>query len=679
MLIPQRILDTFMMQSYHHDCGIACLKSVYGYFGLEQPNDLEEGLNTNGINLLQLKCDAEKHDLWVDAYQFDCKVAPEIYEISLLVVQRNSLAHAVICYPDKRQKQGNDLFLIGDPATGLSWQAYADLNCTGVLLCFKSKSKSTQQIKQKFSIVYQQLLSFRAFTGSFISIISLGLVISLLAIAMPLMIQRKIDEIEAVSEHHFFVFALFIFFIIALKNLLNFLRQKLLADFAKRYHSSHQLVWLNGLSNFKIQLLKTLNNADFIKLLKEQHQRQQGNLLFFTTLFSEFILLVTWILLAAYYSKVIAFMLCGIIGLSQLVLWRNNRKLGANQEKLKEVNVLAEHEFLSYCHGIGYLKVIGFKDRFKSFVAMRYKNLYQEIEQNSLFQTKVQFLSENYNGLILWSTAVLSTYFLITQEFSKGEVLAMIMVAYYLYPTINKLNAVITSYYEQIPNLKKSKLFQENQFEHDVAHDFESLRIIRKTSHYVPSLTQVCHLRKGSFLVITGRNGIGKTTLLESILGIAKQPDYEFCWNENADIKCIKDIGYVPQDVSLFNGSLLYNITLDHEVMEEQIHLFITQFQLQDFFAGFEYGITSLIKNENISGGQKRMIGLLRELYRKPAILFLDEPNVGLDDHYHHWLKQVLQLLKQKMAIVCVTHDLQIELMATEKLEISGASIKQAS
>jgi ATP-binding cassette subfamily B protein len=174
---------------------------------------------------------------------------------------------------------------------------------------------------------------------------------------------------------------------------------------------------------------------------------------------------------------------------------------------------------------------------------------------------------------------------------------------------------------------------------------------------------------------VTGINGAGKTSFIDGLLGLKPLQGYDVTWNDGLRIQNIKDVAYVPQEINLFDGSLLYNITLTQTIHSAHFELFVRKFQLAYFIAGFSFGLNTPIKSsgENISGGQKQMIGILRELYRKPAVLFLDEPSNNLDDSYKSWLYHVLNQINKHVAIICVSHDEQILSMANQQIYLTKA------
>lgn len=145
-------------------------------------------------------------------------------------------------------------------------------------------------------------------------------------------------------------------------------------------------------------------------------------------------------------------------------------------------------------------------------------------------------------------------------------------------------------------------------------------------------------LEKGDVLAIVGPSGSGKSSLVRLMLGIWESTSGSTRF-DGADIKIFgsdfftKHIGYLPQQVQLFPGSISENIARLDEPDEKQV---IAAAQL----AGCHEMIMQLpdgyhtkvgVNGGNLSIGQQQRIGLARAFYGNPSYLFLDEPNANLD------------------------------------------------
>jgi len=173
-------------------------------------------------------------------------------------------------------------------------------------------------------------------------------------------------------------------------------------------------------------------------------------------------------------------------------------------------------------------------------------------------------------------------------------------------------------------------------------------------------------LKAGEFLGIIGPSGAGKTTLCRLLLGIWPSMGGKvyldghdiFLWNKE---EVGPYIGYLPQEIELFPGTVAFNIarlgTVDREGIEQALLLSGTG----DMVASFPEGLETQLEGEKglrLSGGQKQKIGLARAIYKNPKFLVLDEPTSNLDDQGEIQLLNTLYNMKKNQATTCimVTH-----------------------
>jgi len=121
-------------------------------------------------------------------------------------------------------------------------------------------------------------------------------------------------------------------------------------------------------------------------------------------------------------------------------------------------------------------------------------------------------------------------------------------------------------------------------------------------------------------------------------------------------------IGVLPQEIKIFNGSVLDNIVLgDNDVDPNQLEAFFKEYGFHQFFSKFPNSYATIIGEGgiNISGGQRQLVALARTLYQKPQLLILDEPTAALDRDTEQFVLQLLDRLKEEMSIIILTHRLK--------------------
>ncbi len=168
----------------------------------------------------------------------------------------------------------------------------------------------------------------------------------------------------------------------------------------------------------------------------------------------------------------------------------------------------------------------------------------------------------------------------------------------------------------------------------------------------------------GQSLAIIGPSAAGKSTLCKLLLNIW-QPTSGKVRIDRADMaswdseKLGPFLGYLPQDVELFSGSVAENIARLGEVDSQKVILAARMAGVHEMVLGLPKGYDTQIGEGGaaLSGGQRQRIGLARALYGNPRLVVLDEPNSNLDEEGEASLAQaVLNMKKQRASLVLVTH-----------------------
>ena len=168
----------------------------------------------------------------------------------------------------------------------------------------------------------------------------------------------------------------------------------------------------------------------------------------------------------------------------------------------------------------------------------------------------------------------------------------------------------------------------------------------------------------GDSVGIIGPSGAGKSTLVRALLGIWPAASGKirldgadvFAWDRK---ELGPHIGYLPQDIELFEGTISENIARFGELDSEKVVAAAKMSDVHELILRLPEGYDTVIgvTGGNLSGGQRQRIGLARALYGNPKLVVLDEPNSNLDEQGEIALAKALAQLKQsKVTVVIVTH-----------------------
>ena len=168
----------------------------------------------------------------------------------------------------------------------------------------------------------------------------------------------------------------------------------------------------------------------------------------------------------------------------------------------------------------------------------------------------------------------------------------------------------------------------------------------------------------GTVTVVLGPSGSGKSTLARVLMGIWPDVKGEVLLDERPldswnRMELGAHVGYLPQDIELFDGTIAENIARFTEIDSNQVIAAAQSAGLHEMILRFPKGYDTPIGEAGgmLSGGQRQRIGLARAIYGQPALIVLDEPNANLDDVGEAALQQAVRQLKaQGKTVFLITH-----------------------
>ena len=187
-------------------------------------------------------------------------------------------------------------------------------------------------------------------------------------------------------------------------------------------------------------------------------------------------------------------------------------------------------------------------------------------------------------------------------------------------------------------------------------------------------------LDPGDTLAIIGNSGAGKTTLgkmlVGSILPTSGNVRLDLMDLRNWDPRQLgENIGYLPQDVQLFPGTIKDNIgRMRHDATDAQIYHAAALADVHEMIANLPQGYETVVAADGapLSGGQKQRIALARAFFGEPRFVVLDEPNSNLDSAGDKALAQAIRHAKQNRITVVVVTQKPSLLTAVDKIMLLG-------
>jgi len=189
----------------------------------------------------------------------------------------------------------------------------------------------------------------------------------------------------------------------------------------------------------------------------------------------------------------------------------------------------------------------------------------------------------------------------------------------------------------------------------------------------------------GEVVAVVGPSGSGKSTLARALVGIWPHVDGKVLIDGEPIQSWDRDelgphLGYLPQDIELFDGTIAENIARFGPVDPEKVIRAAEHAGVHDMILRFPRGYDTTMGEAGnlLSGGQRQRIGLARAMYGDPSVIVLDEPNSNLDDLGEAALvKAVEELKSQGKTVFLITHRMNIIGVADRILVMRDGAIQQ--
>lgn len=326
--------------------------------------------------------------------------------------------------------------------------------------------------------------------------------------------------------------------------------------------------------------------------------------------------------------------------------------------------------------GIETIKMLGAENQIQRAWEESVSYIAKWSARSRLFSSSVNHFANFVMNTIVVGTVVAGVYSIAAGSLTMGGLIALVILSRQAVAPMTQVVSLATRYHRAKVALKTLNDIMDLPVERPPGKVFlrrssfkGAITIKGVTFSYPGQLMEALKnisisIKPAEKVGIIGPIGSGKTTLGKLLLGLF-EPTTGMVSMDGTDIRQIdpselrRFIGYVPQDVTLFRGTLRENIILGSPDIEDAMILKAAEMAGVSEFAGkhakgFDLEVGE--QGRGLSGGQRQSVAMARALLHDPPILVLDEPSSSMDNRTESKLKMQLETILSSKTLILITH-----------------------
>jgi len=308
---------------------------------------------------------------------------------------------------------------------------------------------------------------------------------------------------------------------------------------------------------------------------------------------------------------------------------------------------------------------------------------------------QIQILPKYVLELSLIIMLILVAYLMNLNEVSLDKILIFMAVlfasAFRVTPSLSKIifslqtinvNSPVMITLSYYLNFKQNKITRKKNINF-ISADFKLINFKYSDSNDDVLKNLSLTITKKSKISIQGKSGSGKSTFVKILIGLLTPTSGTFKINGKvrkfSDGEILPNLSYVPQNVYLFDDTILNNIVMPgnkDNINIKKLNIIIKLLLLDNFINSLPNKLNTVIgeNGSRISGGQKQRIGIARALYNEPQILILDEATNSIDQISQTTILNNLIKQYSNIAFICISHDPTVIERFNEKYTLNKGS-----
>ncbi|MFR3819181.1 MAG: ABC transporter ATP-binding protein [Fusobacterium varium] len=476
------------------------------------------------------------------------------------------------------------------------------------------------------------------------------------------------------TKNFIFYFGIIIVIIFLIKNILNIFFNYILVSFSQNSYYQFTCKLMENYLKYPYQNFVKKNSNDLMKNITTEANLLVILIQNFLMMLSEICVVIFIYLVMLYVDLKITLFVTIFMGINifliKYLILNKTKKWGIERSKaIEEYYQIVGSTFGNY----KFIKlqsndekiINNFKDSCNNYIKVNKKYM----SSQPIPRLILEFLGFSIVvGLIIFSV-------MMYDENGLAKIMPIISMffigLYRILPSVNRiimyyqailfyrksLDIIVDELESKVENIEKNSIeFNKNIELKNICFEFEKGKEVLKNIKL--------NIIKGEKVAFVGESGSGKTTLVDLITGLYKPKSGNIHLDDiKLEDKNIgywrQSIGYIPQEVYLFDGTIADNVVFNREYNEEKLIESLKKARIWEFLKKKE-GIKTIVGDRGImlSGGQKQRIAIARALYDEPEVLVLDEATSALDNETEEEIMKEIYDVSKDRTLIIVAHRL---------------------
>lgn len=507
-------------------------------------------------------------------------------------------------------------------------------------------------------------------------------IISLLSVSLALLLIGNVfrnlvdqglvlDRTAAVDKS-----ILYICLLIIILSIASFFRSYFINNVAEKVSSQIRKEAYSNLINYEITEFEELKIGDIISRLTSDIEQISKLIVNFLSFFiRNSVMLVGSIILMFFESFKLASIVIITIPLLLIPIIKFGKHVKALSQKTLESQSLLASDINESFSNIKTIHAFGGQ----AAKITEFNNLLQDYLTYSAARLKIRALFFAFSMAFIFLGVTLVIWIgaldIVKGNLSSGQIISFIYYAIIagfssggIFELLSEMHLPLAALERIVTLIDKSPIVHNNYLDlkpvNSISLEFKNVNFSYPSRPNLKILNNISFkIDSTQFIGIVGRSGSGKSTLMQLLLRFYIQESGTILVN-NQDIALLnpneirKLIAYVPQEASIFSGTIKSNIMFGNDSSEEEITEIIKITGIADFADKIPDGINAKIgeKGVRLSGGQKQRIAFARALLCKPQILLLDEAMNAIDSESEQKLLDSIKEIMKGKIIISIAH-----------------------